>query len=145
MKLKIRSPTGIGVALHRAKAAILQKFYSCERRAEQNLERFPPTGFAESCAEPFGSMSEKADNRHSGQQAAFEQDEPRVEVANNGPLDLIQLCADDLVLAEERQSSRIVTKKENTLIGFKLGKGRADLFQVSLADLRPFGKLGLQG
>src|SRR2546421_6141504 len=103
MKLEARGLKRIGLALHCAKAAVFEQLDSGEGRAEQNVERFPPAGFAQGRTEPFGRVAQKSDNWHPCKQAALEKDEPGVQMANDGSFDLVQLWADYLVLREKRQ------------------------------------------
>src|ERR1041385_2977959 len=109
------------------------------------MKRLPMPRFPQRRAHAPGRVAQKTDWRHSGQPAALPEDQARVQMADDGLLDLPDLVADRVVVPEERKGRGIVRKKEDALLRFQTGERRADILEVPRAELFPRSPLFRQG
>src|ERR1051325_834711 len=102
--------------IHGIETSIFEQLNPTQRRTKQYVERLPIPRLPQRMREAFRGVSKKTDDRHSGQQSALEKNESRVEMSNDGPLDLANFLSDGNFPPEEWQRGRIMAEEENALI-----------------------------
>ena len=93
MKLELRRKFCLRVNFHDVIAAVVQQFDAGERWAEAHAERPPIMRGVQRRGELAHGISEKPHGRDAGEQPAFPQNQTRVEMADDGLLDLRQPAA----------------------------------------------------
>src|ERR1039458_1174736 len=61
-------------------------------------------------------------------------------MADDGLFELWKFCVHGSFAPEKRQGGRIVTKQNDTLVGLQGGKSGANMGQMLLAQMPPFGE-----
>src|SRR5258706_281953 len=72
-------------------------------RAEEYLKFLPMAGLAQGVAEPLRSVAEKGQTRHAGHEPGLAQNPFRVEMSDDGALDLREFPTNRVVVAQERK------------------------------------------
>ena len=111
-------------------SAVFEKLDTGQRRAEKDVERFPLTSLAKGAAESLRGVAKKVDHRHAAKEAAFEENEVGVEMADDRALDLRKPRAHFGNLREVRQRRGIVAKQDGALGGRQIGEGATYLLDV---------------
>src|SRR5438876_10290729 len=94
---------------------------------------------------PFDAVTQKTNLRDAGQQPALPKDKIRMQMADDRLFDLLNLCADDLVLGQKRQSGRIMCEEQHALLGLQGGKSLTDFVKVDGSQPFPFTPFFSQG
>lgn len=139
MSLELGGDFGGGIEINGEVAAVFEKLDAGEGRAEGDVEGFPVSGLTQGAADPMRGVAEEADHRHTAEEAALEEDEVGVEVADDGAFDLREFLLDFGKFGEVGESTGIVTEQEHPLIGFKINEGAANFLEMMSEQGVPFG------
>src|ERR1035441_4692267 len=126
-----------GIQFDGAVATVFEEFDAGQGGAEADVEGAPKSGFVQGGAQAADGVTEEANGRHAGQQAAVPQDKVCVQVADNGLLDLRQAGADGFLAPEKGQGGRVMAEEQDALAGPQGGEGAANLRQMAGAQSLP--------
>ena len=125
-------------------AAVFEKLDAREGRAEGDVEGFPVSGLTQGAADAVRGVTEEADHRHAAEEAALEEDEVGVEVADDGALDLREFLLNLWNFGEVGQRTGIVAEQEDALIGLEIDERAANFLEVMGQQGVPFGDFAFE-
>ena len=111
-------------------STIFEKLDTGERWAKEDVELFPLTRLAKRAADSLRGVAEEVDHGHATKKPTLEENEIRVEMTDDGALDLRKFGAHFWNLSEVRKPRGIVAKQDCALRGTEVGEGAADFFDV---------------
>ena len=115
MKLEAGGLMSVEGEFGRKVTAVFKQFDACQRRTEPDLEGGPMAGFPEGDAHPPGCVAQETNHRHAGEQPGLPQDQVRVQMPNDGLLNLTEPGMNSRLAPEKRQRGGIVTEEQNAL------------------------------
>ena len=124
---------------------IIEQLNAREGGAEADFEWTPGPGLGEGGSEFFDVVPKETDGWDAGESPAFPHHQIRVQMADDGLLDLRQAAVDGFLGGEKGQGGGVVAKEKHALLGAEIIKGGADFGEVALSQSLPFGPVGWLG
>jgi len=145
MKRPLRLRLRCRVEFNGKVSPIIEQLNAGEGGAEADVERTPGLGLVEGGGEFFDVMPQETNGWDAGESPAFPHHQFRVQMADDGLLDLRQAAAHGFLGGEKGQSGGVVAKEEHALIRAEAVEGGADFGEMRLAQSLPFGPVGWLG
>src|SRR4051794_29178922 len=134
----------IRIQRDRVKSSILEHLNASKGGTEEKVERFPESGPAQGKAQTARCVAHERDGRHPRKQAAFEENQRGMQMANDGSLQLRKFSPHGGFLAQKREGRGVMTKEQDLCAWFNSIEQRADCLQMLFAQSPPLRPLVLE-